>query len=283
MVVGLPARSLGVPVPSGGARTCTACHGPTRPGTTRCFCCATVATMLARASSASSASSVPRMRGTGAYQRYDDTMPPVVPIALYRLGDPLHLALRRYKHAPAVAARRHFVDVLTTFAYGFFRAHWGCIVATAGGLDSVVAVPSSTVPVLQRPARQLPALHPLCTVLDRVPALHVTGWVGMERGAGELGHLSPSADSFIPSAEVTGQRVLVVDDTWSTGARACSAAHALRQAGAIVGAIVVLGRAIDPDASPAVAAWWRATMAAAPAAPVWSAPCCLSLCRRRRS
>jgi phosphoribosylpyrophosphate synthetase len=56
--------------------------------------------------------------------------------------------------------------------------------------------------------------------------------------------------------DVRGRRVLVVDDTWVTGARARSAAAALALAGAQVVAALVIGRAVDPDASPAVARWW---------------------------
>ena len=56
--------------------------------------------------------------------------------------------------------------------------------------------------------------------------------------------------------DVAGRRLVVVDDTWVTGARARSAATALARAGARVAGIVVVGRAVDPGASTRVAAWW---------------------------
>ncbi|MEH0985849.1 hypothetical protein [Micromonospora sp. CPCC 205556] len=45
-------------------------------------------------------------------------------------------------------------------------------------------------------------------------------------------------------------RALVIDDTWTTGARAQSLAYALKQAGAERVAIVVLGRHVNPDHPP---------------------------------
>jgi adenine/guanine phosphoribosyltransferase-like PRPP-binding protein len=43
---------------------------------------------------------------------------------------------------------------------------------------------------------------------------------------------------------------LVLDDTWTTGARAQSLAYALKKAGAASVAVVVLGRHIRPEHEP---------------------------------
>jgi hypoxanthine-guanine phosphoribosyltransferase len=45
-------------------------------------------------------------------------------------------------------------------------------------------------------------------------------------------------------------RALVIDDTWTTGARAQSVAYALKTAVAKAVAIVVLGRHVNPDHPP---------------------------------
>jgi hypothetical protein len=49
------------------------------------------------------------------------------------------------------------------------------------------------------------------------------------------------------AAPVLDGRVLLLDDTWTTGASAQSAAMALRRAGARSVAVVVLGRHINPE------------------------------------
>ncbi|MBO4140210.1 hypothetical protein J5U46_08650 [Micromonospora tulbaghiae] len=45
--------------------------------------------------------------------------------------------------------------------------------------------------------------------------------------------------------------VLILEDTWTTGARTQSLAHALKVAGATTVAAVVLGRHVDPNYAPA--------------------------------
>ncbi len=255
--------ALGFAAVPGGVATCVACHGPSRPDSRRCYCCQTVMELL------------------GAHQARDSRRwgPPVVPMALYKIGDPLHVALRRYKHAPAIEARRHFAGVLSGFVARFLRAHWTCLWRAAGGFDALAVVPS-TLPSMSGASGGATAAAHLDAVLRRVPALKGLETFQLRRGPALVDHLRPSADAFIAPAAVAGRRVLVMDDTWSTGARARSAAGALVGAGAAIGAISVLGRAIDPGATPAVGAWWRAAVQRAGGEPVWSAPCCVASCSR---
>jgi len=51
----------------------------------------------------------------------------------------------------------------------------------------------------------------------------------------------------VVTANVRDRQVLLIDDTFTSGAGVQSAASALRMAGAIVPAAVVIGRYIDPD------------------------------------
>jgi len=55
----------------------------------------------------------------------------------------------------------------------------------------------------------------------------------------------PAPDLFSPATRLSGEPVLLVDDTWATGARAQSAAAALKAAGAGPVGVVVIGRWID--------------------------------------
>jgi hypothetical protein len=57
------------------------------------------------------------------------------------------------------------------------------------------------------------------------------------------------ADKFAlePAGAAEGKHVLVLDDVWTTGANAQSAALALRRAGACAVSVVVAGRWLSPD------------------------------------
>jgi hypothetical protein len=73
----------------------------------------------------------------------------------------------------------------------------------------------------------------------------------LERADGGIGHMRPNARAFaVPGScrgAVRGARVLLLDDTYVSGARAQSAAAALRYSGARSALIVPLGRVIRPD------------------------------------
>jgi hypothetical protein len=83
------------------------------------------------------------------------------------------------------------------------------------------------------------------------------------RGPGGLDHLHPSRSGFVVDPRVDRATLgrhsaLVVDDSYTTGARAQSAATALRLAGMRVGAILALGRVVAPRSCPWHAAFWAA-------------------------
>jgi hypothetical protein len=77
-------------------------------------------------------------------------------------------------------------------------------------------------------------------------------------GPGSLGHNLATEAGFLVDPTASGARVLLVDDTYTTGARAQSAASALAGAGARVVAIVPLARVVDPGYSSVVSERWRA-------------------------
>jgi adenine/guanine phosphoribosyltransferase-like PRPP-binding protein len=65
---------------------------------------------------------------------------------------------------------------------------------------------------------------------------------GLTRTEGVLRHNLPNRDGFAVSSALSGSRVLIIDDVYTSGARAQSAAFALRSAGVTVAALCVLGR-----------------------------------------
>jgi hypothetical protein len=245
-----PAEPLGAPVPGAEPGVCATCHGPARDGRVHCWCCRSVARTLGV-----------------------DRIGPVVPMALFARGDPLHVVLRGYKDAAGVAARRQYADRLGAHARRFLGAHAACLVRLGGSWDAVAAVPSSRGRVPGSHGGKLqgkPAAHPMARIIGAVPALSSSTGVVLHTGTGTAGHLAPDRLAFAAPSWVAGRRVLLLDDTWVTGARMASAAVALRTAGATVVAMAVLGRLTRPPV-PGIGALGPA------------APCCLWHCRLRRS
>ena len=176
----------------------------------------------------------------------------VVPVAACRPGDGLHSALRRYKDAPSVAARRHYVALLAERMEQFLSAHVGCLWSGSGGWDALAVVPSSTRAPLRRSS-----VHPLQALLRRVPSLAGTPLLTLARGTEPVGHLAPDPRAFVAPSAMAGRRVLLVDDTWVTGATARSAAACLAGSGVTVPGVLVLGRAVEPGAQRTTSHWWH--------------------------
>ena len=107
-----------------------------------------------------------------------------------------------------------------------------------GNWDCLVAVPSTK-------ADGWPAL---ASALDEFANLIGRTSLLLRRGTGVIGRSSPNATAFDPTSDVTGLRVLLVDDTFTTGATLHSAARALMDHGAVVVAGLVVARKINPDA-----------------------------------
>ena len=210
--------------PDQGEDVCSVCHGWTRPGYPVCFPCRLTAGQV----------SWPCRR--------------VAPVSLYRPGGALHQALRGYKDGPpatrAVLSRR-VGAVLARFLW-----EEGPRIAPAGW-DALVVVPSTT---------GRPGGHPLEAAVAAVRTVATQLWPGaLRRGAGGVGHREAGDGAFAvgEGVDVAGTRLLLLDDTWTTGARAQSAASALAAAGADVEAVVVVGRVMTPVAGAPTGRWWE--------------------------
>ncbi len=85
--------------------------------------------------------------------------------------------------------------------------------------------------------------HPLQALVAPCLALP---WVSMRRGpACDPWARSLDAGRFRAGQRAAGARVLLLDDTWASGASAQSAAVALERAGARAVAVVVIGRHVQ--------------------------------------
>jgi glutamine phosphoribosylpyrophosphate amidotransferase len=163
------------------------------------------------------------------------------------LPGPLYTVLMGYKEAPVAEARARFGPMVRSLTAAFLRAHGDCIAALAGGgPDFVLPVPSTVRPG-GSPIARIPGL-----AADVESALPCVRWTGLLcRTSEPVGHMRPSARAFaVPPTlrcRVADRRLVLLDDTYVSGARSQSAAAALRRAGASSVVIVVLGRVLRPD------------------------------------
>jgi hypothetical protein len=198
--------------PDPGPGRCVTCHGPSQPGHARCFQCGR------------HAESAPGLLADA-----------VVPAACAVKGSGFAQALWQYKSARggAAAARRALRALLLVFLHD----HGACVWRSAG-------MPPPTHVSLVPSGRGRPGPHPLAVLITpylALPAATLVTAGPADRGCREL-----DPGRFRATRPLPGAAVLLLDDTWTTGSTAQSAAVALRAAGARHVAVVVLGRHLSP-------------------------------------
>jgi hypothetical protein len=155
---------------------------------------------------------------------------PVTPVAVVSRPSPLYRALRQYKSGERTVAARQQAR-LGALLETFFGRHRRCI--APDGLDLAVVVPSGQ--------GGRPPPHPLACVVAATrtlpPLLDALG-----SGEVPITHRRPSLRGYRVWVDVSGARVLLVDDVYTSGAHLQSAAAALTEAGAGEVRALVLGR-----------------------------------------
>ena len=189
---------------------CVLCRGPVRPGFARCYQCARH-DLLGRGALADA----------------------VVPISYAVKGTAFADGLWGYKSwpGPSAAARTSMRALLLAFLHD----HGACVWRHAG-----MPAPGRLAVVPTGCGR--PGPHPLLALSAPYLRLPVTRLVIRP---GEQGR-DPNVNRFYAERTSAGASVLLLEDTWVSGASAQSAAAALKRAGARHVAVVVLGRFIDP-------------------------------------
>ncbi|MFC4854332.1 phosphoribosyltransferase [Actinophytocola glycyrrhizae] len=168
----------------------------------------------------------------GAKETYGSSLADlVVPLAYAKARMPsMHQSahhVRAYKAsppAPKCAQDLRFMAAAATFVHG------RCIAATTGQWHAVTFVPSAA-----RPGGE----HPVADIARAVHGVHdEAAKVALSVGPGlcESPARAPRPDRFVVPATyqpfISGRHVLVVDDTWVSGAKSQSAAIALKNVGA---------------------------------------------------
>ena len=165
----------------------------------------------------------------------------VVPISYSVAREQLHHALASYKRLHGDVARR-LGAILAAILWKFIAHHERCLAQAAGAtrFDLVTTVPSSD--------RNRDERHPLRQIVgelvgptrDRHQRL-------LRRTETDVPARTFSDAKFHPIKPLQGQAVLLIDDTWTTGASAQSAAAALKAAGAGLTAAIVIGRHLNRE------------------------------------
>jgi hypothetical protein len=198
--------------PRGGADVCEFCFNLT-DAYSRCYSCA---------------------RG----ERWLDVMCPIS----YSIGhEQLHHVLRGYKRSRGATAERFTVE-LAAVLWRHLEAHEQCAahVARTGAFGLVTTVPSGD--------KERDEHHPLCRIVGELVAPTRTRYERLLRPAAS--DASPHVFDFgkyEATRSLQGSSVLLIDDMWTTGANAQSAAAALKTAGAGPVAAVVVGRHLNRD------------------------------------
>ncbi|WBB46455.1 hypothetical protein O3597_14690 [Verrucosispora sp. WMMA2044] len=151
-----------------------------------------------------------------------------------------HHNLRTYKGAArSEQARRNLLALLLFF----LRDHLACVAARTGARPThVITVPST---------RNSISTHPLTELVgNRLGLPWIASTVNPSYGPDDHDF---HADWFAPALPAASAPVhaLVLEDTWTTGARVQSLAYALKAAGATTVAAIILGRHVDPTYPPA--------------------------------
>jgi hypothetical protein len=167
----------------------------------------------------------------------------VVPISYSESFGQLHTNLAAYKRAPLAAA--HPVRMqLAAVLWRFLAAHETCVArkarAEAGHFDLVTTVPSGSA---ERDDRH-PLRHIVGTIVaptrDRFERL-------LMRSETPVPERTVDPLKYSPTRDLAGESVLIIDDTWTTGANAQSAAGALKTTGAGHVAVLTIGRHVNPE------------------------------------
>jgi predicted amidophosphoribosyltransferase len=165
----------------------------------------------------------------------------VAPISYSVAHEQLHHALAAYKRVNGDVGRRLALQ-LASVLWCYLDAHERCVARAVGAstFDVITTVPSRDADRDER--------HPLRWIVAEV--------VGLTRDRHErllIRTQTPTKphlydpDKYETVRCLTGEAILLIDDTWTTGATAQSAARALKAAGAGPVAAVVIGRHVNRE------------------------------------
>jgi len=165
-----------------------------------------------------------------------------------------------YKNSDHPEVSRLALNRLSYLIWYALVHHGPCLEAILGPVEVVTSVPSGK-------AGKRPDGHPL-EQLTFYPTQPTRVHLVRTRDAVER-VVHPDSIEVAGSLAVNGKHVLVIDDTWTTGASTQAAAVALRRAGAARVSVVVIGRWLNTSWGPT-----EQFLHARPADELWSPEVC---------
>ncbi len=211
-------------VPPVGPGVCFVCHTGVNPGWPTCYSCDRTARQVTYPASS------------------------ILPISLYEVPDQYWNVLRHYKDHESDTVRQTMSTILAATIARFVANHWACIRQMTSGEPTLVTTVPST--------RGRAGTHPLVSVVSRVGQLAPLYSDLLVKGPGVIARVRAVDDGFLALRRLDGHRVLLVEDTFTSGARTQSAVSRLWLAGAASVGVLVAGRVVDPEWNDGCRAVW---------------------------
>jgi hypothetical protein len=162
----------------------------------------------------------------------------VVPLTYGIQGHPSGALLQGYKDDPQRRVRASHARIVDRLLYLGLMMHERCVEARAGQVVDVrLAIPS---------LKGRPGAHPLFTMALNMNAVSDSPLLTAIFIEAHDRDFSERNFGIRPDVDFTGRHVLLLDDTWTSGANAHSAALTLRRAGARRVSVMVIGRWLVP-------------------------------------
>jgi predicted amidophosphoribosyltransferase len=165
----------------------------------------------------------------------------VLPISYSVVFGQLHTALRQYKRGHE-RAQRQFQPQLAAVLWRFIALHERCLAhrVDVDGFDLVTTVPSSR--------RERDEQHPLRRLVGEVIAPTRERFKRLLMRSGTpVPERTVDPGKYNSTTDLLGESILLIDDTWASGANVQSAAGALKTAGAGTVGVIVIGRHVKQD------------------------------------
>ena len=203
-----------VPMPADASDVCPMCRSGRKPSSELCYSCTRTSNQVA----------------------YPCSM--VIPISFYKKPSLLRELMHNFKEHPDPAVRFDGRKAVAAIVARYFLENGSALAKRYGTWDATVAVPSTHHD--RDPALQA-AIH------ENFPDVLAPFERPLGRGTGDMGFNKASETGFVLKSEVKDKSLLLLDDTFTTGARLQSAHHALVAAGATVPIAVIVTRKINPS------------------------------------
>ena len=140
--------------------------------------------------------------------------------------------------------QQSYINLVATVLHVWLKIHWGKLADALGGTPTVVVAVPSRLATPPTPLQRIVEVQPLFRGIAKSYAIRYCGQAGSQGKH----HRLESGAFAVDHQVISGQCVILVEDTWVTGSTALSAALAVRRAGAKRLALISIARIVYEDA-----------------------------------